>query len=399
MKKMLSVLFCLVAVLLCLTGCTSKKEAAPTAVCVVTAQRANSPVPDTSRFRDAVYQACISYGRISAVTVEGTPRMVCDFTVEQPDTWLDGQKRRQLAERYTETVLAAIAERAVADSAEADVLQAVTLAADILRSAPQPVKLLYIEDSLLGTAGLLDFASSNLIEQDPETVVRSLSEHYAVPDLTGVDVFISGMGQTCGEQSALGPTALHRHEEIVTAILRAAGAGSITVDRTPVMGSDTDAPHVSAVSVIREMLPFDAAEEAALNTAVIRIPEESVCFIENTARPADREAAAAYLTELAALLRENTGLHVVLAGSTATTGDADGAKALSLERAQAVRQLLTELGVDGGQLRCVGLGYGKNCLRVEDVGPDGRLIPEKAGLNRAVFVIREDSTAAEKVEK
>ena len=87
-----------------------------------------------------------------------------------------------------------------------------------------------------------------------------------------------------------------------------------------------------------------------------------------------------------------------VAGSTATVGDAEICRALSCQRAAAVKAILTdELGVDANRISTIGIGRDESWLRANDVHSDGSLNNDLAQRNRCVFICLANSTAAEKL--
>ena len=411
---------------LSLTGCSHNAEHEPveihtdepTAVCIVMRKNANAPEISVARFYDLVYNAAYTYGSVSAVSVEGEPQMLCDYKVNPPDKMVDSTKRRQIAAENTQTILAEIA-RAVASTPEADTLSALSMSSDILKSKTESVKLLCIDDSFLSTAGLLNFADSNLLEQDPDAIVEQLNERYAIPDFSGIDIMILGMGQTCGSQTALGPAYEHKLESIWKAIFEESDCASLSIDRTPLGNTEpANAFSVSTVTIITDVLTFNIPPEepdSVLNTQistldqhedeektaeeifreVVRFDEKTIKFVGDSDEFIDTELAVRTLSPIATLLYDNPDVKVILAGTTASVGG-DGID-LSLKRAEAVKNVLISAGVNEAQIRCVGLGRTDNCLRVNDLDINGNLIENMAKLNRSVFLFAEDSDTAHKL--
>lgn len=419
MKKVISaILVLLIAAMLStfLTGCgngnrvkaanNSKEE--PMAVCFVVNKHANAPEISATRFYDYVYNCSYNYGSVAAVTVEGVPRMICDYKVNPPEKHVDTTKRRQIAADHAQTILAQIA-AAEASTPEADMLSALSMSSYILGSKTEAVKLLCIDDSFLSTAGLLNFATSNLLEQNPDSIVEQLNARFAIPDLSGIDVLILGLGQTCGSQTALGPIYEHKLEAIWTEIFKASDCASLSIDRTP-LGSDEPKSEfpVSTITVVAESLTLPAkirAEETGADVEirmsdtlipeVVRFDETAIQFAGDSDAFVDSEFAFQTIVPIAQILRDNPDVKVVLAGMTASVGG-DGIE-LSLKRAEAVKALLTSAGASEAQIRCVGLGRADNCLRVNDLDPDGNLIESMAKLNRSVFLFAEGSDTANKL--
>lgn len=412
-----------------LVGCEGHTvlQEEPTAVCIIVSKHANAPVISTTQFYDIVYTAAYNYGSVSAISVEGEPKVLCDYKINPPDKWVDNTKRCRIAADDAQVILSRIAS-AEASTPETDTLTALSMGADILQSKTESVKLLCIDDSFLSTAGLLNFAASNLLEQEPDSVVAQLEERFAIPDLSGVDVMVMGIGQTCGNQAALGSAYEHKLESIWTAIFEATGCASLSINRTPLGDNEPQTSlTVSTVTIISDGLKFNVTKEAetenniieettpALEPSipepitietekkvseqtlpeVVRFDETTVKFVGNSDVFVNPELAAKTLELVAELLQDYPNLKVILAGMTASVGG-DGIE-LSLKRAEAVKSILIAAGADETQIRCVGLGRTDNFLRVDDTDSNGNLIESVAKFNRAVFLFTEDSDTAEKL--
>jgi len=434
MKKINSVISALLAAILlglsfvsCERHDTSVPTEEPTAVCIVLSKHANAPTISTTHFYDLVYTAAYNYGSVSAVSIEGEPKVLCDYEINPPDKWVDNTKRRQIAADNAQVILSQIAS-AEASTPETDTLTALSMGSDILQSKTESVKLLCIDDSFLSTTGLLNFAASNLMEQDPDIIVEQLEERFAIPDLSGVDVMVMGMAQTCGKQTSLGSAYEHKLESIWTAIFEASNCASLNIDRTPLGKNEPQTSlAVSTVTIISDVLTFnipqktetenDIVEEttpalvpsfpepAPIETEkvepeqllpdVVMFDETTVKFVGNSDMFVNPELAAKTLEPVAKLLQDYSNLNVILAGMTASVGG-DGTE-LSLKRAEAVKSILIAAGVDETQIRCVGLGRTDNFLRVDDTDSNGNLIESMAMLNRSVFLFAEDSDTADKL--
>lgn len=390
MKKFLTALtICLLLALL--TGCGAKEPEESVAVCFILGAHSNFPVVNVSQLYTDVYDACYSYGSASAVAVSGSSQVAVNYDISPPSTRIDADKRRQLAETNTATVLQAL-QTVSAGTPEVDTLGAITLGRDLLVKKDASQKVLVIVDSMLSTASsLLDFSSNLLIEQDPKEIVAQLEQRHAIPDLSGVEVRVMGLGQVCGDQPPLTADYSYRLQEIWTAILQASGCLALEFDPTPLGGTAPEGlPHVSTVPVVADALSF--SETTAL-PEVIRFDEAAVKFIGDSAEFSEPDQARETLLPIATVLQDAPEMEVVLAGMTASVGD-DGV-ALSLARAEAVKSVLVEAGADPARIICVGLGRAAdNSLRVYDLDENGHLVEEYAKRNRAVFLLQKATAEA-----
>lgn len=420
MKKTIISLVLLLALCFTFAGCGKPIE--PVATVLIVGAHSNFPYQGSlSNLTDSIYESCYTYGTVTIVVADGEPYVAADYNVKKPKANIDNSKRKMLAEENAATIIKKLYSFA-AKTPEVDTLSALTIAGDKLNASDCSVKKVILDDSGLSSTGLLNFASSQqLIEEDPESIVKQLEDRKAIPNLGGVDVEVIGLGQTSGEQTALTPELKAQLTEIWQAILSSSGA-TVTINTTPLKAateSEQSLPAVSTITVIKDSLTFTVpsyieetsveetmpTEETPVTPAettvtpvideVVRFDETSIKFKSNTAELADKDKAAAALKPIREILNENPDLTVYLAGMTASVGG-DG-KQLSLERAEAVKSLLLDMGANEEQISCVGLGRAENFLRVNDLDKDGNLVESKAKLNRAVFLFGADSDTAKKL--
>lgn len=426
MKKTIISLVLLLALCFTFAGCCifpTAEPAEPVATVIVIGSHSNFPYQgslSSLSLTDSIYESCYTYGTVTIVVADGEPYLAADYTVKKPKANVDNSKRKMLAEKNTATIIKKISSY-TAKTPELDTLSALALAADKLNASDCSVKKIILNDSCLSTTGLLNFASSQLIEEDPANIVKQLEDRKSLPNLSGVNLEVIGLGQTSGDQTALTTALKAQLTAIWQAILSSSGA-TVTINTTPLKAtteSEQSLPAVSTITVIKDSLTLTVptyVEETSVEETtpteetpvtpietpvtpfieeVVRFDETSVKFKSNTAELADKDKATAALKPIGEILKNNPDLTVYLAGMTASTGG-DG-KQLSLERAKTVKSLLLDMGAKEKQVSCVGLGRTENFLRVNDLDSDGNLVENKAKLNRAVFLFGSDSETAKKL--
>lgn len=424
MKKTIISLALLLALCFTFTGCGDlfhpTKPTEPVATVLVLGAHSNYPYFGSfSYLTDSIYESCYTYGTVTIIVADGEPYVAADYNVKKPKANIDNSKRKMLAEENAATIIKKLYSFA-AKTPEVDTLSALTIAGDKLNASDCSVKKVILDDSGLSSTGLLNFASSQLIEEDPANIVKQLEDRKAIPNLNGINVEVIGLGQTSGDQTALTTALKAQLTAIWQAILSSSGA-TVTINTTPLTIKDSKAslPAVSTITIIKDSLVFTAptyveetsveettpAEETPVTPIetpvtpvieeVVRFDETNVKFKSNTAELADKEKAVTALKPIGEILKNNPDLTVYLAGMTASTGG-DG-KQLSLERAKTVKSLLLDMGAKEKQVSCVGLGRTENFLRVNDLDSDGNLMENKAKLNRAVFLFGSDSETAKKL--
>ena len=425
MKKTIISLVLLLALCFTFAGCGDlfhpTEPTEPVATVLVLGAHSNYPYFGSfSYLTDSIYESCYSYGSFTIIVADGEPYVAADFNVKKPKANVDKSKRKMLADENAATIIKKLYSFA-AKTPEVATLSALTIAGDKLNASACSVKKVILDDSCLSTTGLLNFASSQLIEEDPANIVKQLEDRKSLPNLSGVNLEVIGLGQTSGDQTALTTALKAQLTAIWQAILSSSGA-TVTINTTPLKAtteSEQSLPAVSTITVIKDSLTLTVptyVEETSVEETtpteetpvtpietpvtpfieeVVRFDETSVKFKSNTAELADKDKATAALKPIGEILKNNPDLTVYLAGMTASTGG-DG-KQLSLERAKTVKSLLLDMGAKEKQVSCVGLGRTENFLRVNDLDSDGNLVENKAKLNRAVFLFGSDSETAKKL--
>lgn len=385
----------------CSSGHTAGGEILPQSVSLVLGVHEFFPMIPTNAesLYGKVYEACLSYGKCSATIIDGSPYLAFDYNIKEPDKHLDEAKKKQIAKDCTEQILSEVS-KAKAKTGEIDVLSALTLSAQSLKSSSGD-KTMLIFDSGLSTLQPLNFSQENLIEAPPDAVVEQLEAIHAIPDFSGIgNITWVGLGTTCGEQEKLTSDYKHKLKELWQAILTAGGASSITFDPSPLPDAeyDGDLPACMSVPVITKSLDLPEASMEEDIPEVVKFDEgTSVKFKGDMSEFVDDQAASEALAPIAEYLK-NSGSKILIVGTTATVPSyPDEGKRLSLQRARACEAVLLANGVDARQLHCVGLGHTPNPLRAKDLDEQGNLIEEMARLNRAVFFIREDSALADTI--
>lgn len=424
MKKTIISLVLLLALCFTFAGCGDlfhpTEPTEPVATVLVLGAHSNYPYFGSfSYLTDSIYESCYSYGSVTIIVADGEPYVAADFNVKKPKANVDKSKRKMLAEENAATIIKKLYSFA-AKTPEVDTLSALTIAGDKLNASDCSVKKVILDDSCLSTTGLLNFASSQLIEEDPANIVKQLEDRKAIPNLNGINVEVIGLGQTSGDQTALTTALKAQLTAIWQAILSSSGA-TVTINTTPLTIKDSKAslPAVSTITIIKDSLVFTAptyveetsveettpAEETPVTPIetpvtpvieeVVRFDETNVKFKSNTAELADKEKAVTALKPIGENTKKQSRPYSIPCGMTASTGG-DG-KQLSLERAKTVKSLLLDMGAKEKQVSCVGLGRTENFLRVNDLDSDGNLMENKAKLNRAVFLFGSDSETAKKL--
>lgn len=345
-------------------------------VVVAASARANSAAPEaTSIVQSLLGRAIENQSYVGVVTTDGAPSLVDGGPVRI--TGANDVARKKSVQDWS-TRLTSLLSGSEAQQPEADPLAALSLAARTARAQGETGTVALV-DSGLQTAGALRFQRDGMLSASGKDITGQLRDRRLLPDLAGLTVVLSGLGDTAPPQQRLTEASRSRLVEQWQAIAEAAGAACVAVDEQPL----TKAPPAG----LPEVTSVDVPEPPVLDLSAgqpIALREDSVAFEDNSPRLRDPHAAERVLRDLADQI-DRTGVSVKLVGTTATAGTEAGRLSLSSQRAKAVRDLLVSLGVPASRITTRGAGTDYPA-HVDDIDADGNLIPSAAARNRAVFV-------------
>jgi outer membrane protein OmpA-like peptidoglycan-associated protein len=327
------------------------------------------PEPVQSAIEDVI-TAAGDNGRGSAtiVRIDGQPSVACVVHLDLQGIKNDGGRQNERA-RFRNDVRRHVEEvRAVHD--EADVLAALQLASD--RAGPGGT--VVVIDSGLQTTNPLNFTVAGLLDAGAAYLADMVVEGNHLHDLTGRTVILAGIGETAPPQAPLYESQKQHLREIWEAIVRRAGASDVVV--TP--GSGTAEPLADVPSVSTVPVPDVGPIRPDCNAEVI-LYDDQIGFLPNSTDPPDPPRARELLEPVAAWLRSTSQGRAHLVGSVAHYGNPKDTT-LSLARAERVKEILVELGVDGARITTEGIGWGP--IPSVDAPPD----PAIDHLNRRVVV-------------
>ena len=344
---------------------------------VIATGRANSPAVSTSAIGSESNLAAADGSAISVIDTGGDPTVLA--TVDFKRT--AGNEMAAKADSETRgRVLADALENVAPTQPEANPLKALTVAArQIHGSATNGTVIL--ADSGVQTVDPLDYRTEGLAFADPQEVAARLKADGELPDLTGVTVHFVGLGDTAPPQEEPSTAGRTNLQEQWKAIALAAGAACVAVEPQPLSG---DAP-LSEPSVAVVALPSPVTPTLTPTPeAEIKFTADTIAFKSESSELVDPTAAKKALADVAKQLVDNPR-QVTLTGTTATFGPEAGRIELSQERADAVKDLLVDMGVSAGNITTVGVGT-NHPKHVPDTDANGQLDPAAAAQNRAVFL-------------
>ncbi len=266
------------------------------------------------------------------------------------------------------------------DSAGADDLAALAVAADAARAADAPHASLVLLDAGLDDRGALDFTVPGMLAAAPSEVAGQLRGNGGLPPLHGFTVVLVGLGYTSPPQVL--PSAKWRGNitAIWTAVTAAAGA------RVEVIPVPEQGPPIRTDEPVRQVpVPAEHPVTPVTGRTFVFDGESAARFLPNSTAFADPAAAEWVLARFAHWLAANPTRHARLVGTTADVGPMAGQVRLSLWRADRVRAELVTLGGPFVQISAKGVGSDFPQFK-PDRSPSGTLLAGPAALNRSVRI-------------
>ncbi|HEU0089003.1 MAG TPA: OmpA family protein [Pseudonocardiaceae bacterium] len=343
----------------------------PGALAVIVGAHANMVPPSLVPAVRAEIDTASDLGSpVTVIVPDATPTASATLDLAVPNN-------NPLYKRDQITQLNNVLDTARADTPEVDLLAALGLAARSVADAVGP-KTIIVIDSGLQTSGALRFQDQDgaLLNANPGEVVDLLRRTQQLPNLTGMRVVLTGLGDTAAPQPTLPQPARAVLVALWQAIVEAAG-GSAEIQEAPLPSTRTlpGLPPVSVVPVaLRSIGPLPSVTVLREGTVGF-LPDQAVFRDPGQAR----SVLADYAREIA------NGKRAVLTGTTASVGDLAGRLRLSRERANAVRDLLISLGAPADRIEARGVGSDFPGY-LPDRDAQGNLDPLAAAQNRQVIL-------------
>ena len=407
------VMFFMVCVML-LTACGSAEESEyehrekeEVHLVVIIGSHNNAPKVNLGLIEELVYQACLSYGKITLICDDGDPYS-CVVDIPEQQKGLTKAKYISIANEQTKEILEA-ASRMTAKTEQVDTLKAVQLGARSLKSAEIETdsavitRKMVILDSCLSTTGALNFTQSSLDGISVDDIIRQLRDIGELPDMSIIDeVTVYTCGDTAGRQPTLTESNRETLKDVWRSLFSACGVTANMKDDLPLSAVyDTDAlPGVDTVAVEQDSVSISSEEETGevLQTGVvISFDETSVSFRPGTAELADPDKAQKSLEYVTGFLTSHPNYELLICGTTACWGGEAYCRDLSVRRAEAVRGLLIESGIAEDRLCVAGVGYSFSDFYTHDLTENGDLDESIAPRNRTVKIMDLHSDTAERV--
>ena len=349
-----------------LAGCSvipSKDGAADSAVATDTALilTQGDGMPALTNAEDFLNSVNVTHGGSAGLVVaDGSPFVVGPQHFDQVKNNDIQQARADKTARYQ---LVEAVQGAAATTPETDLISAISLASRMLSAGTADSKVMVIRHSGVNTATSLPMQDLDLLNSDPAKLLDQLDAAAMLPQLNGVAVEFYGLGDVAGSQGTLSAQQVQWLKSFWQGFFDRTGA-NVTFHTDIVSGDALNNGHT--------VTPLAAAGAPTF----VKVSAEQVAFQPDSTTFLDEAAARAALNGLAEQLKGTSAAHYIVAGSTAQVDNAsrEGAQALSLARAQAVRDVLVEAGVPADRFTCLGLGNELRLGKGEEAG-GGRCRP------------------------
>lgn len=307
-------------------------------------------------------------GSAGLVVADGKPFALGPQRFDQVKNNDIQQARADKTARYQ---LVEAVQGAAATTPETDLISAISLASRMLSAGTADSKVMVIRHSGVNTGTSLPMQELNLLNTDPAQLLDQLDAAAMLPQLNGVAVEFYGLGDVAGSQGTLSAQQVQWLQSFWQAFFDRTGA-NVTFHTDIVSGDALNNGHT--------VTPLAAAGASTF----VKVSAEQVAFQPDSTTFLDEAAARTALNGLAEQLK-GTSAHYIVAGSTACVDNAsrEGAQALSLARARAVRDVLVVAGVPADQITCLGLGNEPTSVRSANEAE-----------NRCVYVVSSDSVQA-----
>lgn len=289
-------------------------------------------------------------GSAGLVVADGKPFALGPQRFDQVKNNDIQQARADKTARYQ---LVEAVQGAAATTPETDLISAISLASRMLSAGTADNKVLIIRHSGVNTAvASLPMQDLDLLNSDPAQLLDQLDAAAMLPQLNGVAVEFYVLGDVAGSQGTLSAQQVQWLKSFWQAFFDRTGA-AVTFHTDIVSGDALNNGHT--------VTPLAAAGAPTF----VKVSAEQVAFQPDSTTFLDEAAARAALNGLAEQLKGTSAAHYIVAGSTAQVDNAsrEGAQALSLARAQAVRDVLVEAGVPADRFTCLGLGNEPTSVR------------------------------------
>lgn len=359
-----------------LTGCSMfpSQTEQPTATDTVLLMTQGDGMPALNKDEDVEeFLSCVNTtlgGSASLVITDGNPQVIGPVRFDEEKA---NSVQQEKTDKKKSAEVAEMVKSAAASTPETDLISALSLSARLAASGTAEDKQIVIRHSGVNTADSLPMQELDLVSSDITDLIDQLDAEALIPDLQGVKIHFFGLDDVAGSQQALSKKQVKWLQSFWQSFFERSGA-EVTFHADIVSGNALTNGHS-----VTPVTPAEGVNFVKFSSKKVEFKPDSDDFL-------DEETARSAIAEVAAQMKEGSA-HYIIAGSTAKVDNPtqDGPARLSLLRAQAVRQVLVDAGVDAERLTCVGLG--NEVTSVRDMQEEAN--------NRAVYLVAEGQAQAD----
>lgn len=399
-------------------------EEMPIVLVVLTGNHANSQNFDI-QLNSVAQKVYSSFGNIGIIVVDGNPTLLYNedtkgiagcYSIEilmesqkvynlNDTTW----KRQYLTPQIDS--FQEVFEASIADDPEVDTLKALQIAVEALNTIEASMgtevkKEILVLDTGLCTSGALSFLQPNCLAllmnekklwEDEEKIkevsflINSLDDAAEIPNLFDITITWYGLGKTDYPQPNLTNLNVQNLQYLWGEILKKSG---VTPSCAPgadgkygIFVATSASASITSKQLVTPIINWTVPTEE--NTP--KLTEEMLGFEPNLSSFRSETQVNEILLPYASNLMNYPDMEILLVGTTSSWNG--GSVALSVERAEKVKEKLVEFGVSGDRIHIIGLGY--NLDFCQNDTPDGIFVETIAKENRAVFILPYSSEKAQ----
>lgn len=384
MKK---IILCAAALLLpfLLIGCSAQADAGAgecegydDGLVIVVGVHANQPAPNVpATLACSIEKTIAGGGSIGVIASDGEPTVLVPAQAFEVDGNNPATTRNNTIAAIN-LVIGSI-QQAKPRVAGSNLYAALTLAADLARTATPVISTVVVIDAGLPDRGAVDLTVDGGTLVSSEQLVEHLTTAGALRDDTfaGLRFDFWGLGYTSRPQEPLANSQTNNITRLWPALV-VAGGGTSTAVPLPREGDPVDTTLETGVVEVIEPPVLDVAS----GTVLTFDSTSALAFASGASELLDSSAATTALAPVVTWLTEEAGRTATITGRT----DSDQPELngpLSLARATTVADLLVSLGVSRDALSIVGAAY---TASPPDRLVDGSLDPYAAALNRVTEI-------------
>lgn len=415
-KKIISILSAICISMLAFTGCSDKtsehpEQAEPYNLAVVLGKTNNQPVYDSTAIDEITALAKHPNSHYAFILSDGEPNIILDGKV--PDFSAKNYSEDTL-KRAQASITAAIDQEitnTIPDDDEVDIAKAISLAARTLQTNADDSKenIMLLHTSGISTAGSINFTQTPISALDINNSVASVASQLNV-DLNEVTVICYFLGDVTAPQDPLSDDERIVLSDFYKRLFETLGAKDVIIKNDLPAGNDsyafdqsvTTMPVEGSTSALQasvvDATAADTNVENILSTGkILSYDETALTFKADSTELTDPFKAQSALTSVVDFMLKNQDSELLICGCTSSASDKQTSLTFSEGRAEKIRDLLVEAGIENNRLHILGCGYSSAVLYTPDRDDFGDLIESKAATNRAVRLVDYNSDASHQI--